>query len=1095
MNKARIRHWLMNSAALLPPADFAVSFEIAPSQSTDGSTWGQITWYDYAEKLSGCNGIRGTNIEPSLIARKLPDGSTWYQAYARNDWGLPTTVTATYGGYYPSTRSYTYTYAGNGQDLTEIRYPGNTLVTSYTYDSAHRRTSEIQRPDANTSYTNRWIYDTYGRLMTNITSTGQTTLYTYNASSDGYSGYLSAASGQPVAISRSYTWKDGNVFSFTDERGLCVTNFWDGLNRLTGQRYPDGTTTTNLYSRGIPYPNGTSAGPILDLTATRDRMNHWTYYDYDPLRRKLAETNALGVVTRYGYCDCGSYSSVTNAWGTPAQQVVSHTYDNQGNRVKIEYADGYSVTNWFNALRQKIATGDGAANRWLYYNNQGLLTNVSSAYGAEQLIFHDSWDRAQYVTDANGVTLTNTYDNLGRVLSRKSPDGGTEYFGYSAGGVVAYTNQIGQKTYYGYDALARKTAETNANNEIIRYTNNVAGDLLSLTDGKNQTTRWNYNEYGRVTNKLDQAGTVILRYKYDPDGRLTNRWSAAKGDTVYTYDSVDNLTGINYPSSTDVSFQYDWLRRLTNMVDAAGTTKYTYTTGNQLLTEDGPFANDTVTNAYSNRLRTNLSLQQATGVWTNRFIYDLAARLTNVTSPAGAFGYLYKSVSGSSPSLIARVSLPNTSYITNEFDPVGRLLITSLKTSGHAALDEARYGYNTAHQRTAYTNLANVYYQYSYDNIGQLKVADSSVNTEDRGYYCDAAWNLNRRTNNGVAVTYTVDSKNQLTSDPGSASDIYDTNGNLTNRNTTVDYVYDDENRLTSFIQRTVARTDFIYDGMGRLRQRNEYSWTGAWNLASTVYYVYDGKRVIQERATNPTVSYTRGMDLSSTLEGAGGIGGLLARSSGYSAGNWTAHHSYHADGNGNITALVDSSQALSASYRYDPFGNTISSSGAQASANLYRFSSKEIHANSGMYYYLYRFYDPGLHRWLNRDPIDEMGFRCVRAHRSVAQSTLISTLIAGPNPFTFVRNTPVLLVDPLGLSTLDDLGDSNSKARLCAPRKYDNKDPEHRDALKDCAKKAQEYDAAVVKKSGEHISTAEFLDVIEKCLRARNIIPPGRDK
>jgi hypothetical protein len=35
--------------------------------------------------------------------------------------------------------------------------------------------------------------------------------------------------------------------------------------------------------------------------------------------------------------------------------------------------------------------------------------------------------------------------------------------------------------------------------------------------------------------------------------------------------------------------QFNWL---TNMVDAAGTTKYTYTGRNYLLTDDGPFAND-----------------------------------------------------------------------------------------------------------------------------------------------------------------------------------------------------------------------------------------------------------------------------------------------------------------------------------------------------------------------------------------------------------------------------------------------------------------------------------------------------------------------
>jgi hypothetical protein len=54
--------------------------------------------------------------------------------------------------------------------------------------------------------------------------------------------------------------------------------------------------------------------------------------------------------------------------------------------------------------------------------------------------------------------------------------------------------------------------------------------------------------------------------------------------------------------------------------------------------------------------------------------------------------------------------------------------------------------------------------------------------------------------------------------------------------------------------------------------------------------------------------TYTRGTDLSGTLQGAGGIGGFLARSSGYSSGNWTSHNYYHADGSGNITYLVNSS-------------------------------------------------------------------------------------------------------------------------------------------------------------------------------------------
>jgi hypothetical protein len=91
---------------------------------------------------------------------------------------------------------------------------------------------------------------------------------------------------------------------------------------------------------------------------------------------------------------------------------------------------------------------------------------------------------------------------------------------------------------------------------------------------------------------------------------------------------------------------------------------------------------------------------------------------------------------------------------------------------------------------------------YTYDNIGQLKVANSSVNAEDRGYYYDAAWNLNRRTNNGSTTTVTVDSKNQLTAFGALDPYTYDGNGNLVQVGDegiegTMDYAYDDENRLT----------------------------------------------------------------------------------------------------------------------------------------------------------------------------------------------------------------------------------------------------------------------------------------------------------
>jgi RHS repeat-associated protein len=133
--------------------------------------------------------------------------------------------------------------------------------------------------------------------------------------------------------------------------------------------------------------------------------------------------------------------------------------------------------------------------------------------------------------------------------------------------------------------------------------------------------------------------------------------------------------------------------------------------------------------------------------------------------------------------------------------------------------------------------------------------------------------------------------------------------------------------------------------------------------------------RARSNRQTNGTWTYTRGLDVSGTLQGAGGIGGMLARSHGYSGGSWSTHNFYHADGMGNITFMVDNNSqnpAMAAKYKYDPYGRTISSTGPLAAANLYRFSSKEINLTSGTYYFGYRFYNPAIQRWMNRESTAE---------------------------------------------------------------------------------------------------------------------------
>jgi RHS repeat-associated protein len=1002
--EARRRHWLHDTNAVLP---ISQTLEMQQDPSPDGVTPGQLTWLDYDGAVGSV--YEGRDYLPLIIARVLPDGSTWFRYSQRDDWGHPTNIVDTYSAGYGAqvqTRTNTYIYdPSNGIDLLQVIGPLGETLMGYAYDSNHDVIRMTNAVGEVTSYT----VDSSGRLTSTHTPAGLTTTNIYFASG-AYTNYLEQAIDIQIDRTNTYSYANDLVYIYTNELGLIATNIYDNLQRLTN-------TSDSRGAISYVYSN-------LDLVKITDRMGFTNTFEYDADRRMIAQTNALGNRTLYSYCTCGALNYIEDATGT---NFTYFYYNNAGWLTNAVYPDGTSITNNFDLMGRVTNTVDSAGRsvtNWL--NNQGLEYAISNAFGQSMAIGFDIEDRAATNTDANGVTVTATFDNLRRPLTRVYPDTGTEQFYYGAAGLIAYTNQLTEVTLYEYDAARRKTVETNANSQIIQYSYDAASDLLTLIDGKSDETSWAYDAYGRVTNKVDATSTTILKYSYDSDDRLTNRWSIAMGNTSYSYDNVGNMLIIKYATfaTPSVTNSYDVLNRLTNMVDGVGVTRYTYTAVSQVLSEVGPWSESTITYGYTDQLRTSLSLQQPTGSWTNGFAYDAAKRLTNVTSQAGAFGYSYDPIRSMLPAAIA---LPNTSYISNVYDVNARLLTTTLYNSAGATLDAAEYGYNVGNQRTTFTNAAGTYVAYTYDPIGQLTVGTSSVSSENRGYAYDAAWNLNNRTNNGVNTTFSVNNLNELTSE-GGTSFHYDANGNLTNRPSITNF-YDAENRLVGVttvsnfgVSHIPIETSFVYDGLSRLRE--QLWWTNSagsggggggssppptgggsneWFLVGGIAYIYDGNRVIQERDlnNNPLVSYTRGNDLSGTFEGAGGIGGLLARSDGYSSGNFTDHNFYHADGNGNITYLVNSSQMLAASYRYDPFGNLISSSGSLAVSNTYRFSSKEFITSVSLYYYLYRFYDPGVERWMNRDPIEEKG---------------------GINLFTFVGNNPVDSFDLLGLDTDDNM-------------------------------------------------------------------------
>ena len=165
---------------------------------------------------------------------------------------------------------------------------------------------------------------------------------------------------------------------------------------------------------------------------------------------------------------------------------------------------------------------------------------------------------------------------------------------------------------------------------------------------------------------------------------------------------------------------------------------------------------------------------------------------------------------------------------------------------------------------------------------------------------------------------------------------------------------------LYDHASRRIAKTVFRPDADGALLPE------------SSSTFLYDGWNPISETRTTPystnTLSYLWGLDLSGSLQGAGGVGGLLAVTDSEIG---TSCPTY--DANGNISEYVSQSGDILSHYDYSPFGELLISTAPHPSP--FRFSTKHHYPETDTLYYGYRHYSPRLGRWLSRDLIAEIRF------------------------------------------------------------------------------------------------------------------------
>jgi len=784
----------------------------------------------------------------------------------------------------PLERIWTFAYDGN-DDLTDVTYP---LLDS-------------------TAYTREFTYDAGHNILTETDLRGKTWTFTY----DGSERLTSFTN--PLNKTWSASYSSSAVTMTNPLSGTVVHNYSAGM--LASE------VDENSYSVSYVYDGDKNVTQFTD-----QRSKVWTY-TYDSDGNVLTETNPLSKTWEYTYNGTNDLLSVESPLGND----TAYTYNGVGKVLEVE--DGLTrtaVTNTYDSYGQLLTTEDALGRETeLTYDTYGNVTNVESPDGTEVTNQYDLLGRPTSVTDAANATTTTAYDDWGRVATITQPGSAVSSLSYDAeSNVIGATDALSRSGSRTYDDAGRLTASQNARGDTESYSYDHSDRLTGITNGRSYTRTYTYTSRGDVAS-LTLPDSSVESWTYDGTGNTTAYTNPLSQTISYTYDNAGRQTGVDYPTGTDTTFGYDDDDRTSSMVDATGTTSWTYNAADELTELDQP--NGTVEYTY------NSAGQRATmvdvGVGTTTYGYDAYGRLSTITNPYSEVTTFAYDAAGR----ISQRTLESDAYDVFTYDTRSRVTGIVTRDSEGNALYSRAYTFNAVSNVTQVIE-GGVTTTYTYDNIDQLTGESRSGYTATYTY--DANGNRLTKTVNSVTENYSYDSADKLLT-AGSKTYDYDDAGRtteVTSGGVTTYLAYDYEGRVTSITKSGVTTNSFAYNGLDTRVSKTDSAGTKTYRRAGA--YVTDP--VLGDGSANftPGISERR----SSTT---------------------TYLHSALKNADVQTANLA----SVTGSRRYDAFGNVVSSSGTWQGpfGNAGGFGYQED-SDHGLKLLGHRYYDSSTGRFLTRD-------------------------------------------------------------------------------------------------------------------------------
>ena len=817
-------------------------------------------------------------------------------------------------------------------------------------------------------------------LVSSITDeTGREITFTYNCSCAGTERLTKATYGGKTT---HYAYdSNGNLNEITDPAGNITTMAYNSSQQVTSvTRVTDDsmlTGDTTYYS----YAPGSASSPLSGVTTVTDPDSNATTYAYDAWDRVTQVTDALGHSENSNYNAQSSTTQLQNA----LSQATTLAYDNNNNLDEItapQTSSGQTpATTYYNFNTPTTGSGAVTGGTYLPSSEMDPQTNCAS-------FFYDSDGNqtASYQGFAPGTSCDGMTSGTGvnSVTNAYAGDGSTSCGGYSGekGQLCSTTSGNLNVTSYAYNSLGQLTSITQPGGSCTgtrtlctTITYDSLGRVSTVTDGKNQTDTYSYDDWDRITQILyngtttchTSAGTCI-KFTYDGDGNVTKRIDST-GTTTFTYDTLNRLTLEELPGSLDacsgfagISYTYDAASNLVDYCDTGGTVSYVYDAANRNTgeaTDGGSCAPGHV-------------IQPCT-----TYSYNTANEMTLITYP-------------SSTGVTDTLGYDDADHQTSE---LVKNSTTTLENLSYTYFKPSSTTTDQALQQTAVNGLTGLSTTYSYDSQDRLSgAAETGTGATNYSYAYDGDSNLTQRTVGGSTTSYGYSasdalcwvysgtSSNSCTSPPtGATTYSSDADGNQTGSSAGESISYNSLNQTTTLTPAGGSALSMAYTGTDSTQRTS----AGATTFANALFGV-------AEQTTSGTITYF-------AYQPDGRLSSILVGS--------TRYYVYY-NGAGSIGGMFESCGCSAAVYTYDPYGTT-TATGSEASANPFRF--KGGYEDSTNYYkFGTRYYNPSLAAWTQQDP--NTG--------SIQDPGTV-------NRYPYAGADPVNEVDPTGTSILGDIANA----------------------------------------------------------------------